>query len=45
VYKAMLSGNVFEMIRTIGGLGKDDRVIGTMILPSIRLNKQHITGK
>ena len=44
VRKAMLSGNVFEMLRTIGGLGKDDRVLGTMILPSIRLNKQHIIG-
>ena len=45
VRKAMLSGNVFEMIRSIGGLGKDDRVLGSMILPSIRLNKQHIIGE
>jgi PmbA protein len=44
VRKAMMSGNVFEMLRDIAGLGKDDRVIGSMVVPSIRLNKQHIIG-
>jgi Predicted Zn-dependent proteases and their inactivated homologs len=42
VRKAMLSGNVFDMLKEIGGLGKDDRCLGTSILPSIRLNKQQI---
>jgi PmbA protein len=41
---AMFAGNVFEMLRSIGGLGDDDRIIGSMILPSIRLNGQHIVG-
>jgi PmbA protein len=44
VRKAMMSGNVFEMLRDTAGLGKDDRVIGSMVVPSIRLNKQHIIG-
>jgi PmbA protein len=44
VRKAMMSGNVFEMLQDIAGLGKDDRVIGSMVVPSIRLNKQHIIG-
>jgi PmbA protein len=44
VRKAMMSGNVFEMLGNTAGLGKDDRVIGSLIVPSIRLNKQHIIG-
>lgn len=44
VRKAMLSGNVFGMLERIGGLGKDERVIGSIILPSIRLKDQHIIG-
>lgn len=44
VRKAMMSGNVFEMLGTIAGLGKDDRVIGSLVVPSIRLIKQHIIG-
>jgi PmbA protein len=41
---AMVAGNAFEMLRSIGGIGDDDRVIGSMILPSIRLNGQRIVG-
>jgi PmbA protein len=44
VRKAMMSGNVFDMLENSTGLGKDDRVIGSLIVPSIRLNKQHIIG-
>jgi len=44
VRKAMLSGNVFEMLGNSTGLGKDDRVIGSLVVPSIRLQKQHIIG-
>ncbi len=42
---AMFAGNVFEMLRDIGGLGKDDRRVGRLTLPSIRLNNQQIIGK
>jgi PmbA protein len=44
VRKAMMSGNVFEMLGSTAGLGKDTRVIGSLVVPSIRLNKQHIIG-
>jgi PmbA protein len=40
----MMSGNVFEMLGNTAGLGKDDRVIGSLVVPSIRLIKQHIIG-
>ena len=44
VRKAMMSGNVFGMLADSASLGKDDRVIGSLVLPSIRLQKQHIIG-
>ncbi|SCL75349.1 peptidase PmbA [Methanoculleus chikugoensis] len=42
---AMLSGNVFEMLAGIGGLGNDSRRVGRLTIPSIRLNNQQIIGK
>jgi len=42
---AMLAGNVFDMLADIGGLGDDTRIVGRVILPSIRFNKQQIIGK
>ena len=42
---AMLSGNVFDMHHNISGLSKESRAIGSMILPSIKINKQRIIGK
>ena len=45
VRSAMLSGNVFDLHRDIAGLSKESRAIGSLILPSIKLNKQHIIGK
>jgi PmbA protein len=44
IRKAMIAGNVFDMFRGIGGLGTDDRIIGSMILPSILLNNLHVVG-
>jgi PmbA protein len=44
VRKAMLSGNVFAMLRDVGGLGSDVRRIGALVIPSIRLKGQHIIG-
>ena len=42
---AMLSGNVFDMHKSISGLSKESRAIGSLVLPSIRINKQRIIGK
>jgi len=32
------------MLGDTSGLGRDDRVIGSLVVPSIRLKKQHIIG-
>jgi PmbA protein len=45
IRSAMLSGNVFDLHHTISGLSKESRPIGSMILPSVKINKQHIIGK
>jgi PmbA protein len=45
IRSAMLSGNVFDLHKEIGGLSRESRAIGSVILPSIRINKQHIIGK
>jgi PmbA protein len=45
IRSAMLSGNVFDLHRSISGLSKESRAIGSMILPSVRINKQRIIGK
>jgi PmbA protein len=45
IRSAMLSGNVFDMHKSITGLSRDSRAIGSLILPSVKLNKQHIIGK
>jgi PmbA protein len=45
VRSAMLTGNVFDMHHEISGLSKESRAIGSMILPSVRINKQRIIGK
>jgi PmbA protein len=45
IRSAMLSGNVFDMHRDISGLSRESRAVGSLVLPSIRINKQHIIGK
>jgi len=45
IRSAMLSGNVFDLHHDICGLSKESRAIGSMILPSVKINKQHIIGK
>lgn len=45
VRSAMLSGNIFSMLRETACLGKDKRNIGNMTFPSIRFNSLHIIGK
>jgi len=45
IRSAMLSGNVFDMHKSISGLSEESRALGSLILPSIRIHKQHIIGK
>jgi len=45
IRSAMLSGNVFNLHHEISGLSRKSRTIGSLILPSVRINKQHIIGK
>jgi len=45
VRSAMMSGNVFEMHKDIAGLSKESRAVGSLILPSVKLNNQRIIGK
>ena len=45
IRSAMLSGNVFDLHHSISGLSKESRAIGSMILPSVKITKQHLIGK
>jgi PmbA protein len=45
VRSAMMSGNVFDLHKDIAGMSRETRAVGSLILPSIRLNKQRIIGK
>jgi len=45
VRSAMMSGNVFDLHKNIAGMSKETRAVGSLILPSIKLNKQRIIGK
>lgn len=45
VRAAMLSGNVFEMLKTVAGVSKEKRELGTVIMPSVRFNNLRVVGK
>jgi PmbA protein len=45
IRSAMLSGNVFDIHDAITGMSRASRTIGSLILPSVRINKQRIIGK
>jgi PmbA protein len=45
VRHAMYAGNVFEFLRSVAGMGKESRVVGSLILPPLRLEKQRIIGR
>ena len=45
IRSAMLSGNMFDLHHVITGLSRESRTIGSLILPSVRINKQRIIGK
>jgi PmbA protein len=45
IRSAMLSGNVFSLHNEIIGISHESRSIGSLILPSVKINKQRIIGK
>ncbi|HSQ93065.1 MAG TPA: metallopeptidase TldD-related protein, partial [Methanoregula sp.] len=45
VRSAMMSGNVFDLHKDIAGFSRESRAVGSLILPSVKLNKQRIIGK
>ena len=42
VHHAMYAGNVFDMLRSVVGMGKESRVVGALILPPLRIPAQRI---
>jgi PmbA protein len=45
IRSAMLSGNVFSLHNEIIGISYESRSLGSLILPSVKINKQRIIGK
>ena len=45
VRAAMLSGNIFEMLKSIAGVSKEPRELGNVIMPSVRFNNLRVVGK
>ena len=45
VRSAMLSGNIFEMLKSIAGVSKEPRELGNVIMPSVRFNNTRVVGK
>ncbi|MDD1670687.1 MAG: metallopeptidase TldD-related protein, partial [Methanomicrobiales archaeon] len=44
VRKAMLSGNLFDALREIGGIAPGGRVVGNSILPCVRFKGMQVIG-
>lgn len=40
----MISGNIFELLRNIDGIGKDVRKVGSVITPTVRISKMRVIG-
>lgn len=45
VSAAMLSGNIFEMLKSIEGVSKESKELGNVIMPSVRFNNIRVVGK
>ena len=43
VKSLMLSGNVFDLLKKIDGMGKDDRTTGAIISPTVRVKEMRVT--
>lgn len=41
----MISGNIFELLRNIDGVGKDVRKVGNVITPTVRISKMRVIGQ
>ena len=39
----MISGNAFEMLNKISGMGKDDRKMGALVVPTVRISDVRVT--
>jgi PmbA protein len=39
----MISGNAFEMLNKISGMGKDDRKMGAFVVPTVRISDVRVT--
>jgi PmbA protein len=44
VRKAMLSGNLFDALREIGGIGAGSRIVGNSVLPCVRFKGLQVIG-
>lgn len=40
----MISGNIFEVLQNIDGIGKDVRKVGGVVTPTVRISKMRIIG-
>jgi PmbA protein len=40
----MISGNIFELLKNIDGIGKDVRKVGAIITPTVRVAKMKVIG-
>ncbi len=40
----MISGNIFDVLRNINGLGKDKRKVGNIITPTVRVSRMRVVG-
>jgi PmbA protein len=39
----MISGNVFDLLRKVDGMGRDDRPVGTVLTPTVRVKEMRVT--
>ncbi len=44
VKSMMISGNVFDLLHSINGAGKENRRVGNIITPALRVSKMRIVG-
>jgi PmbA protein len=41
----MISGNIFDMLKNIDGMGKDERKVGNIITPTVRVARMKVVGQ
>lgn len=45
VRSAMFAGNVFDLLGAVTAIGAEERIVGSAVLPALRLNNQRLIGK